>query len=104
MSGKKLPPLLVALLLKAAGSLAQSASPPAAPAPADPGYEQVSVEVPRAVTLITDVARVLFSRDDSKSKVQALIDRRRARSEKRDQTLTVTVPKNKITRTLGLVE
>ncbi|HEX8328587.1 MAG TPA: hypothetical protein VF629_13680 [Hymenobacter sp.] len=104
MSSKKLPILLAALLLKATTSLAQSASPPARPAPADPDYEEVSVEVPRAVTLITDVARVLFSRDDSKSKVQAIIDKRRARSEKRDQTLKVTVPKNRITRTLGIVE
>ncbi|HEX8506134.1 MAG TPA: hypothetical protein VF630_12265 [Hymenobacter sp.] len=92
------------MLLKATSSFAQSASPPPRPDQPDPDYEQVSVEVPRAVTLITDVARVLFSRDDSKSKVQAIIDKRRARSEKRDQTLTVSVPKNSITRTLGLVD
>ncbi|WP_152560083.1 hypothetical protein [Hymenobacter sp. IS2118] len=104
MSSKKLPVLLAALLLKATSSLAQSTPAPARrPAP-DPDYQEVSVPVPRAVSLITDVASVLFSRDDSKSKVQALMERRRIRSEKQDQSVTLTVPNNKFTRSLGLVD
>ena len=105
MSSKKLPILLVALWLKAASSAAQTQpAPPPPPAP-DPDYQQVSVSVPRAVSLLTDVASVLLSRDNQgKDKVQALIDRRRARSEKRDQSLNISVPKNRLTRTLGLVD
>ena len=102
MSSRKLPILLTLLLLWAASSAAQSVAPPAPP-PA-PAYEQVSVPVPRAVSLVVDVARVLFSRETSADKVQALIDRRRTRSERRDQSLTIPVPKNRLTRTLGLVE
>ena len=101
MSSKKLPVLLAALLLKAASSLAQS---PATPPPRDPDYQEVSVTVPRSVSLITDVARVLLSRNANKDKVQDLIDRRRARSQKGDQNIIITVPKNKITKTLGLVD
>ncbi len=108
MSRKKLPVLLVALLFKVSGSLAQS-QPAPVPAPVppprpDPNYEQVSVPVPRAVLLITDVARVLLSRDAGQDKLQALVDRRRARAEKRDQGIRLSIPKNRLTRTLGLVE
>lgn len=102
MPSQKLPFLLTALLLRAASGAAQGTMPPAVSP--DPDYELMSVPVPRAVTLIVDVARVIFSRDSGPDKVQALIDKRRARSERRDQTLTVTVPKNKLTRSLGLVE
>jgi predicted secreted protein len=104
MLSKKLPVLLVALLLKAASSAAQGpAAPP--PPPPSPDYQEVSVPVPRGVSLVTDVVRVLFSHDDEgRDKVQALIARRRARSEKRDQNLNISVPRNKLTRTLGLVD
>lgn len=103
MSAKKISVLLVALLLKAASSRAQAAHP--APPPPDPDYQQVSVPVPRAVSLLTDVASVLFSRDtDGKSKVQALLDRRKERSDKSDQSVKLSIPKNGLTRTLGLVE
>lgn len=106
MFGKKLPFLLAALLLKAASGSAQSQSAPPSPpvSDPDPDYEQVSVPVPRAVSLLTDVAKVLLSRDDSQNKVQTLVDRRRARSAKRDQSITISVPRNILTRTLGLVE
>lgn len=109
MTRPKLPVLLAALLLRAASGAAQSTQP-AAPLPAavapptDPAYEEVRVPVPRAVALLVDVGRVIFSRNSAPDKVQDLIDKRRARSERRDQTLTVTVPKNKFTRSLGLVE
>ena len=104
MSRKMLPVLLTALLLKGPGCLAQSQTAPVPKAPRAADYEQVSVPLPRAVTLLTDVARVLLSRDEGSNKVQALIDRRRARSEKRDQSLILSVPRNKLTRGLGLVD
>lgn len=96
--------LLIALLLKGASSLAQSQSAPVPAAPRAPEYEQVSVPVPRAVTLVADVARILLGRDVGPDKVQALIERRHARSEKREQSLTIRVPRNRLTRGLGLVE
>ena len=103
MPSQKLPVLLTALLFRAASAAAQTPAPPAPPPP-DPGYQQVSVPVPRAVSLVVDVTKVLFSRETAADKLQALIDRRRTRSERRDQSLTIPVPKNKLTRTLGLVE
>jgi len=105
MPSTKLPILLVALLLKAASCAAQSPAAPVPPPPPNPDYQEISVPVPRAVSLVTDVVRVLFSRDDAGTdKVQALIARRRARSEKRDQNLNINVPRNRLTRTLGLVD
>ena len=102
MSTKKLVVLLAALLLKAASSKAQTTQPPP---PSNSDYQQVSVPVPRAVSLLSDVASVLLTRDpDGKGKVQALLDRRKERSEKRDQSLRLSIPKNGLTRTLGLVE
>lgn len=102
MPGQKLPILIIVLLLRAASGAAQgTAAPVVSP---NPDYGQVSVPVPRAVALVADVARVIFSRDTGSDKVQALIDKRRARSERRDQNLIITVPKNKLTRSLGLVE
>lgn len=104
MSLRKLPFLLPFLLLRASGALAQAPAPAPAPPAPTPGYEQVSVPVPRAVSLIADAVGVLFSRNGEENKVQALIDRRRERSKKGDQSLNFTIPKNKLTRTLGLVE
>lgn len=97
---RKLPVLLPFLLLRAGGALAQTQPSP----PSTPDYEQVSVPVPRAVSLIADAASVLFSRNEDENKVQALVDRRRDRSKKGDQSLRFTIPKNRLTRTLGLVE
>ena len=103
MSSQKLPILLTALLLRTASGAAQTHALPT-PSPPDPDYQQVSMPVPRAVALVVDVTKVLFSRETAADKLQALIDRRRTRSERRDQSLTIPVPKNKLTRTLGLVE
>ena len=105
MSSQKLPILLTALLFGAASAAAQTHAPSApAPAPPDPDYQQGSVPVPRAVSLVADVTKVLFSRETAADKLQALMDRRRTRSERSDQSLTISVPKNKLTRTLRLVE
>jgi len=85
--------------------MAQSQPSPARPPAADPDYQQVTVPVPRAVSLVTDVAAALFSRNsDGKSKVQDIMDRRRKRSESGDQSVKMSIPKNGLTRTLGLVE
>ncbi|MDO7849499.1 hypothetical protein Q5H92_24250 [Hymenobacter sp. M29] len=105
MSRKKLPLLFAALAFKATSSMAQSQSAPKGPPAIDPDYQEVTVAVPRAVSLVTDVAAALFSRSsDGKSKVQDIVDRRRKRSESGDQSLKVSIPKNGLTRTLGLVE
>lgn len=99
---QKLFVLLIALLCKGVSGRAQSRPVPSAPP--DSTQQQVVVPVPRAVSLLIDVATVLFTRDTDKNKLQTLIDRRRARAEKGDQNLRITVPKNQLTRTLGLVE
>ena len=92
--------LLPVLLLLAATARAQSPTTP------KPAAEQVSVTVPvpRAVVLLSDCVRVLFSRDDGQDKIQALLDRRRARANKPADGLTLTLPKSKLTKALGLDE
>ena len=100
MSPRKLLILLPFLLLRAGRALAQTQTPP----PPNPDYEQVNVQGPRVVSLIADVASVLFSRNSDENKVRALVNRRRERSKKGDQSLRITIPENTLTRTLGLVE
>ena len=103
MPSKKLPVLLAALLCQAGSGLAQTAAPPPPTPPARP--VAVNVPVPRAMILLSDCAQVLLSRDDTgKGKIQTLLDRRRARSARREEGVTVTLPNNIITRTLGLAE
>ena len=101
MLKKKLPVTLAALLLKATASLGQTA--PAPPPPAA-NEQQVSVPVPRAVSLLADVVGVLVSRNEGQDKVQTLLERRRKRSQKGPQTIDFSVPKNKLTRALGLAD
>ena len=100
MLPRKLLILLSFLLLRADGALAQTQTPP----PPNPDYEQVNVPVPRVVSLIAEVASVLLLRNGDENKVRALVNRRRERSKKGDQSLRITIPKNTLTRTLGLVE
>ena len=102
MLPRKLFSLLAALLLKASSSVAQTAPvPPPAPPPA-PNEQQVTVPVPRAVSLLADVVGVLVSRNEGQDKVQTLLERRRERSQKGPQTINFKVPKNGLTRALGL--
>jgi hypothetical protein len=104
MSRKKLPVLLAATLLKLTAGWAQTAPPvPAAPPPAAK-EQQVSVPVPRAVSLLADVVGVLVSRTEGQDKVQTLLERRRERSKKGPQTVDFSVPKNRLTRALGLAD
>ena len=104
MSRKKLSVLLAALLLKATASLGQTvpAAPP--PPPPVPNEQQVSVPVPRALSLLADVVSVLVSRNEGQDKVQTLLERRRERNRKGPQTIDFNVPSNKLTRTLGLAD
>ena len=101
MLPKKMFPVLAALLLKAGSSVAQTA-PPAPPPP--PNEQQVTVPVPRAVSLLADVVGVLVSRNEGQDKVQTLLERRRKRSEKGPQTIDFSVPRNRLTRALGLAD
>ena len=64
----------------------------------------MSVPVPRAVTLLSDVLGVLVSRNEGQDKVTALIARRRERAKRGGQNLHINMPKNRLTRSLGLVE
>ena len=100
MSRKKLPILLAASLLKVTTSLAQTA--PATPPTAV--EQQVSVPVPRAVLLLADVVGVLVSRNEGQDKVQTLLERRRERKKKAPQTIDFSVPRNGLTRALGLAD
>lgn len=95
--------LLAASLLQATTSLAQAL--PAAPLPPPAATEQqVSVPVPRALSLLADVVSVLVSRNEGQDKVQTLLARRRERSKKGPQTIDFSLPKNKLTRALGLAD
>ena len=98
MSHKKRPVLLAVLLLKTTSGIAQSQ-----PTPPPPDYERASVPLPRAVTLLAGV-RMLFTRDEGPDKMQLLIDHRRAHSEKCDRSPVIRVQRNKLTRSLGLVD
>ena len=101
MARKKLPVLLAALLLKTMASSAQTA--PATP-PSAANEQQVSVPVPRALSLLADVVGVLVSRNEGQDKVQTLIERRRERSKKGPQTVDFSVPRNRLTRVLDLAD
>ena len=101
MLPKKLFSVLAALLLKAGSSVAQTA-PPAPPPAAN--EQQVAVPVPRAISLLADVVGVLVSRNEGQDKVQTLLERRRERSRKGPQTIDFSVPKNRLTRALGLAD
>lgn len=88
----------------AKGSLVQGQSTPAQRPKPEPDYQGVNVPVPRAVSLVINVVRVLLFRNEDTNKVQKLINWRRARSEKRDQDLSVSIPRTKLTKALELVE
>ena len=104
MSRKKLPVLLAATLLKVTASLGQTAPATPIPPPAAAKEQQVSVPVPRAVSLLADVVGVLVSRNEGQDKVQTLLERRRERKRKGPQTIDFSVPKNGLTRALGLAD
>ena len=104
MLPKKPLSLLAAFLLKAGSSLAQTAPPATGPPPPDANTQQVSVAVPRAISLLADVVGVLVSRNEGHDKVQTLLNRRQERSKKGPQTVDFIIPRNKLTRALGLAD
>jgi len=89
--------LLPMLLLVAAKAQAQTAPTPARPA----NEVAVTVPVPRALVLVGDCVRVLFSRSDGQDKLQELLARRRARINQ-PEGVSIKLPKNQLTRSLGL--
>ena len=104
MVPRKLLSFLTVFLLKAGSSIAQTAPPPPTPPPPAANVQQVSVAVPRAVSLLADVVGVLVSHNQGQDKVQTLMERRRERSRKGAQTIYFSVPKNALTRVLGLAD
>jgi hypothetical protein len=104
MSATKVFFLLAVLLLLTHTSWAQSRpeSKPTAPAVKP---MTVSVELPRAVGLLSDCAQILFSgQEEDEGKLSRLVDRIRTRREKPVVHLEVEVPRNKVTRSLGITE
>ena len=112
--------LVVALLLPAGAARAQSQparadSPAAAPGAVAPTTKRpgpqplarqltVNVEVPKAVSFLSDCAKIVFSREDDGNTVGRLMQRFRSRKEKQVVSLRVDLPANKVTKTLGIVE
>ena len=104
MLPKKLFSVVAALLLKAGSTLAQTAPPVPTTSPPVANEQQVSVPVPKAISLLADVVSVLASRTEGQDKVQTLLERRRERTKKGPQTIEFSVPKNRLTRALGLAD
>ena len=104
--------LLILLLLLAGTSRAQSGPTPATPGPvpaAAPGPPEarqltVNVELPKTVSLLSDCAKIIFSRQDDGNTLSRLMQRFRARPEKQVMSLRVEVPTNKVTKTLGIIK
>ena len=104
MSATKVFFLLAVLLLLTHTSWAQS-RPESKPAPPPVKPVTVSVELPRALGVLGDCARIVFSsQDEDDSKLSRIVDRIRTRKEKPVLRMELEVPKNKVTTTLGLVE
>ena len=53
---------------------------------------------------MTDVVRVLLFRNEGTDKVQALIDRWRTRSKKHGQSLSISILRTKLAKTLELIK
>lgn len=96
---------LVALLLLRTGSV-RAQSPVSEPARVLPpgSYEQLSIAIPRTVSLLIDVVSVLAARNEGKDKVQQVLDRRHERQKSGGQSIIITLPKNRLTHSLGLTE
>jgi hypothetical protein len=97
--------VLVLLLLASTSCWAQAPKGSAAPASATPPEEvNVSIEVPKAVNVLRDYGQILLSDSDDQNKLQKLKDRFRKKTTKSTVDVTVTIPKNWITRKLGLTK
>ena len=105
MFKRKLLALLVMLLLAGTSGWAQTRRAPPPPAE-DPDYKEVTVAVtvPKAVSAIRDYGKILLSRSDDKSRLERLTDRFRNKTEQDVVDVKVEVPKNWVTKKLGIVE
>lgn len=106
MSISKLLTLLVALLLLTAVSSQAQSRRETNVTPTDPQYQEVKVSVtlPKAVSVIRDYGKILLSRNSEKDRLSRLTDRLKDKTDKPVVDVTVEVPKNWITRKLGLAE
>ncbi|HEX8429415.1 hypothetical protein [Hymenobacter sp.] len=105
MSLGKLLMLLTFLQFLAMSSQAQSR--PVANAPKeDPQYKEVTVSVtlPKAVNVVRDYGKILFSRNSEKDKLSRLTNQLKNKTDKPVVEVKVEVPRNWITRKLGLTE
>ena len=98
---------MLAWLLLLAGTSRAQTGPEAKPRTVvpPPKLVTVNVELPRTLGLLSDCARIIFSRqDDDDSKLGRVVERIRNRREKPAVNLQIEVPRNKVTKTLGIVE
>ncbi len=92
------------------GLLAHAGQAQSQPAPRaaikDTVNEKLSIHIvlPKSVSIIRDCARILFSSRDSGEKLDALLERRRQRTAKPEVNASLTVPRNKLTKALHLVD
>jgi hypothetical protein len=105
MFKSKLLGLLFFLLLSATSGWAQTRRA-ATPPPEDEDYKEVTVvvTVPKAVSAIRDYGKILLSRSDDKSRIERLSDRFRRKTEQDVVDVKVEVPKNWVTKKLGIAE
>ena len=106
MSIRKPLTLLVALLLLTAVSCPAQSRPAVATPPPGPQYQEVKVNVtlPKAVSIVRDYGKILLSRNSEKDKLSRLRDQLKNKTDKPVVEVTVDVPRNWVTRKLGLVE
>ena len=97
--------LLVVLLLVALSGRAQSRRESEVPAGEAP-YQEVKVRVtlPKAIGIVRDYSKILLSRNDDKDRLQRLTNRFRGKTAKPVVEVTVEVPRNWVTKKLGLAE
>lgn len=103
--GKLLTLLVTLLLLTAVRCPAQSRRPADPPLP-DLQYKEVKVSVtlPKAVNIVRDYSKILLSRNSEQDKLTRIKKRLKNKTDKPVVEVTVDVPKNWVTRKLGLVE
>ncbi|MDQ2769655.1 MAG: hypothetical protein M3Y54_04050 [Bacteroidota bacterium] len=95
-------------MLRTGSALGQTPAPLPAPVPVasrvlpPDAQEQISIPIPRTISLLIDVVSVLAARNNGKDKVQQVLDRRHERQETGGQSIIISVPKNRLTQRLGL--
>lgn len=100
---KSVAPFTALVLLTVTRIWAQAPAP-AATQPAPSQEVKVSIEVPKAVNVVREYGQILLSNNDDQEKLQRLKSRFRKKTDKSVVDVTVTVPRNWLTRKLGLVK